>query len=56
MGDAGVIYATVNGGASWNAQSSGVSHDLKGVWFTDAENGWATGLYGSIIHTESGGN
>lgn len=55
VGDGGVIYATTDGGSSWNAQSSGVSHDLKGVWFTDSANGWVAGINNTLLKTTNGG-
>ena len=55
VGDAGWVYATVNGGASWALQSTGVTASLKGVWFVDRDHGWAVGTNGTVIHTSNGG-
>jgi photosystem II stability/assembly factor-like uncharacterized protein len=39
----------------WNLQSSPVTVNLHGVYFTSPSNGWAVGQYGTIIHTTNGG-
>ncbi|MEI6504020.1 MAG: YCF48-related protein, partial [Armatimonadota bacterium] len=59
------IFATTDGGANWNVQSSGggdVPYHLSSVCFPDAVNGWAVGnngLYwereGVILATSDGG-
>jgi len=51
----GVVFFTTDGGATWQAQVSGVSTILLDVDFVDATNGWATGTSGVIIHTGDGG-
>ena len=51
----GVILATTDGGATWNAQSSGSDGDLSGVAFGDATHGWVVGSGGVILATTSGG-
>ena len=44
------ILLTTNGGATWNAQSSGVVGErLKAVAFADADHGWAAGDDGTIL-------
>ena len=40
----------------WVAQSSGTSIPLTGVWFTNAQNGWAVGDLGTSIRTTDGGS
>jgi photosystem II stability/assembly factor-like uncharacterized protein len=41
---AAAILATTDGGATWTAQSSGISYGrLNGVSFADASHGWAVG-------------
>lgn len=39
----------------WSRQASGTTADLRGVWFTDAENGWAVGDGGTLRRTTDGG-
>ncbi len=43
MGDRGIILATVDGGASWQLQTSGSDCSLTSVDFIDGENGRAAG-------------
>jgi photosystem II stability/assembly factor-like uncharacterized protein len=57
-----VIQRTINGGASWTLQTSGVGNTLSGVWFTDANTGFVVGGQGScspsistILRTTDGG-
>jgi photosystem II stability/assembly factor-like uncharacterized protein len=54
-GGDGVICRTTDGGISWNAQSSGTSSTLRGVWFNDVNNGYATGHSGTMLRTTNGG-
>ncbi len=55
---------TTDGGATWTPQTSGVTDDLLGVTFVDAEHGWAVGgeeieygnaSVGVIVNTTDGG-
>lgn len=39
----------------WRAQVSGTGNQLFAVDFTDANNGWAAGVAGTILHTADGG-
>jgi photosystem II stability/assembly factor-like uncharacterized protein len=55
VGDAGRIYATVDGGRTWQAQNSGVSDDLRDVRFLDVNEGWVVGADGVLLHTTDGG-
>ena len=43
VGDAGVIWHTIDGGRHWLQQASGVTCRLRSVQFVDAKNGWAAG-------------
>ena len=43
-------------GLTWTRQENEGANYLYDIYFTDTENGWAAGLYGTVIHTESGGN
>jgi photosystem II stability/assembly factor-like uncharacterized protein len=53
-GKGGTILKTINGGSSWNIQSSGVSVTLNSISFSDADHGYAVGD-GSILKTTNGG-
>lgn len=41
-------------GAGWEKQNSGATDDLKAVWFTGLNNGWAVGREGMIRTTDGG--
>jgi photosystem II stability/assembly factor-like uncharacterized protein len=43
------------GDGRWTAQASGTQAKLNGVWFTDADRGWAVGDDGTLIRTTDGG-
>ena len=49
------ILRTTNGGATWTSQTSGTTHSLRGVSFTDSDNGTAVGYNGTILRTTDGG-
>jgi photosystem II stability/assembly factor-like uncharacterized protein len=51
----GIILHTVDSGADWNSQESGVSSELYSVCFIDPEEGWVVGQSGTILHTNNGG-
>jgi len=55
VGGSGRILKTVDGGATWTAQTSGTSKDLLELSFADANNGWAAGQMAGILHTSDGG-
>ena len=55
VGSGGSIYRTLNGGSSWQPQTSGVMADLLDVKFLDALEGWAVGDEGTVLHTTDGG-
>jgi len=42
--------------AQWYPQTSGTTENLSSIYFTDTENGWTVGNYGSILKTGDGGN
>lgn len=44
-----------SGQGHWERQESGTDKDLKAVHFADAQNGWAVGNKGTIVHTSDGG-
>lgn len=51
----GTILKTTDGGVTWTPQNAGVDAALHGVWFVDANQGWAVGDRGTILHTADGG-
>ena len=51
----GNIAHSVNGGASWNNQTSGVVQHLNTVTAIDVSNAWAVGVQGVILNTEDAG-
>ena len=50
-----IIIRTIDGGSTWNVQSSRTVNDLLGVSFSDVNNGTAVGREGTIIRTTNGG-
>ena len=61
VGYNGVIYATLDGGQTWQQQISGTSRKLAKVYFIDHLTGWITGGWqdGSsflVLKTTDGGN
>lgn len=42
--------------APWFNQTSGATHFLFNVFFTDENNGWAPGMLNTILHTSDGGD
>ena len=63
-GDAGKIYATTNGGASWSEQvyPGTQTKYIVGLWFFDPDNGYALGIHtpevpdaNTILRTSNGG-
>jgi len=55
VGEAGKVLATVDGGASWWLQPSGVPVTLLSVRFSDRWVGWASGEKGTLLETNDGG-
>ncbi len=55
VGELGTIIRTNDGVKNWIAQSSGTTTTLRGVSFTDANNGWIVG-YEEILNTKDDGN
>lgn len=58
---ASICYYTSNGGNTWTEQIelkqwSGMDYPYpSSVYFSDANNGWLVGSYGTILHTTNGG-
>ena len=55
VGNAGTIWATTDGGATWVAQKSGVKTGLQAVCFVSAQQGWAVGEESVVLKTVDGG-
>ncbi len=55
VGLGGTILRTSDGGESWNGISSGTSHDLYDIVFSDSLRGIAVGS-GTILRTTNGGS
>ncbi|GAA0755171.1 YCF48-related protein [Ideonella azotifigens] len=55
VGSAGQILKTIDAGATWQAQRSGVDSTLLQVVFADANNGWVFGDGATLLHTTDGG-
>lgn len=55
VGAAGTVVATTDGGATWSAQASGTSFNLRKVVFVDASVGWAAGINGVVLKTADAG-
>lgn len=50
------IYKTTDGGVNWVQQSHGLTTEqLNGVFFLDANTGWAVGCKGIVLYTTNGG-
>lgn len=56
FGEAGLIYATHDGGESWKRLLSPTRHLLLGGMFVDEFRGWLVGAGGTIIQTSDGGD
>ena len=59
-GDRAVLWATVDGGTTWQAQRLPGVSNLRGVAFADARHGWVVGgdpgdEYGLVLATSDGG-
>ncbi len=55
VGAGGSIFATTDGGRSWQPQTSSVRSDLLDVKFISATEGFAAGADGTIVHTTNSG-
>jgi len=54
-GNNGALLTTVDGGFTWNSESSGTQVILEGVHFVTPETGWAVGYEGTILHSDDAG-
>lgn len=50
VGEEGTILSTIDGGKSWQQQSSGTQYDLVSVHFITAQTGWTVGESGGIFY------
>ena len=68
VGHDGNVLASHDGGVTWELQRDGVSAQtqldleeavfappLMDVWFANEKRGWASGAYGTLLHTSNGG-
>jgi photosystem II stability/assembly factor-like uncharacterized protein len=55
FGEAGVLYSTRDGGASWSRRPSPTRYLLLGGTFLDGERGWLVGARSTILQTFDGG-
>jgi hypothetical protein len=55
VGSWGTILKTSNGGTTWVSQVSGISDDLRGLFFLDENRGFAVGVLDNILKTTNGG-
>jgi photosystem II stability/assembly factor-like uncharacterized protein len=56
FGEAGLIYATRDGGDTWTQLQSPTRHLLLGGTFIDDDRGWLVGAGATIIQTSDGGD
>lgn len=56
-GDGGVLYKSIDGGATWNPSNTGIpAVDLNAISFFDASNGVVVGDNGIVYTTANGGS
>lgn len=55
VGDAGSIFHTTDGGATWTEQSSGTLAHLRGVYATSPDTAWVVGQEMLLLRTTNGG-
>jgi photosystem II stability/assembly factor-like uncharacterized protein len=55
VGDSGIILKTIDGGNSWQHQTSGTINHLSSIYFITADTGIACGDSGLILRTYDGG-
>jgi len=55
VGEGGQLWATRDGGLSWQAQASGTSRNLRVVAAHDGQTAWAAGAQGTLLATATGG-
>ncbi len=55
LGETGIIFGTVDGGAHWLRQASPTKHLLLGAAFLDPTHAWFVGTGATVINTNDGG-
>jgi photosystem II stability/assembly factor-like uncharacterized protein len=55
VGTRGTILSTIDGGATWQHQLSGIQTSLQAIHFVDRQHGWAVGEFNTILKTTNGG-
>ena len=55
FGELGALFATRDGGATWERQRVPTRHLLLGATFLDAQTGWLVGAGPAVLHTDDGG-
>jgi len=66
VGHDGTVLVSRDGGVNWELQRDGVADQanineatyappLMDVWFANEQQGWASGAYGTLLHTSNGG-
>lgn len=53
--DGGVLLHTMDGGQTWELQSTGNQFWMNDIDFIDTDHGWAVGAYGIMARTSDGG-
>lgn len=48
-GGGGYLASTINGGSDWTQSNSGITQAIRGLYFVDANSGWAVGDEGKIL-------
>jgi photosystem II stability/assembly factor-like uncharacterized protein len=56
VGERGLVLLSDDQGRSWKQAALPSSITLTSVSFVDANNGWAVGHFGMVLHTTNGGN
>src|SRR5262245_7305089 len=54
-GERGIVVSSADHGASWQQSALPLSSTLTGVHFATAQQGWAVGHDGVILHSADGG-
>lgn len=55
VGQGGIIQKTTNGGANWSIYPTGITSELRGLYFIDNNTGYVTGASGRIFKTTNSG-
>ncbi len=55
VGYNGTVLKSINEGASWTSQTTGITNKLNSVYFTDSYTGYTVGDNGIILKTTNGG-